>query len=291
MSAPAKAKACVKKVNILSTVLSSSNKKKQKKLSVTIAQEPNLQKNLMMMTKASESIGSGSAATPGSDVANREWRFVMPFLRKIYKSFKFRGNSRSTSLIYDFAKPFASHVNQKGASHILAAARQMPQWKLWDKATISRLHPEGTLSLYKYYSDNVRHNRRTQKLLRRQRAYDVILASASADEPLADEATKYNVVLTREFTSSDEEIDEDANNSDNEGGADGLCRQQCPWLRVRSLTWESAEVGSIKQHLDDIFQGQLATSRQRLQFMRYKRDGVVASQRTKPCCVPEWAVM
>uniref|UniRef100_A0A1I8FLV8 G_PROTEIN_RECEP_F1_2 domain-containing protein n=1 Tax=Macrostomum lignano TaxID=282301 RepID=A0A1I8FLV8_9PLAT len=77
---------------------------------------------------------------------------------------------------------------------------------------------------------------------------------------------QFRAVLSRDFTSSDEE-DETASGS-------GEAEDEQANLRVRSLVWESAAVADIKRRLDDTFYARFATVKQRAQLARCQRfDG------------------
>ena len=89
-----------------------------------------------------------------------------------------------------------------------------------------------------------------QKLNRRQRAFEVLIQSADINAEVMD---RYRLVLSREFTSSDEEVDEEKVSEGSEGGAGAAGDEDSQLLRVRKLTWESDEVVQMKQHLDSVY--------------------------------------
>jgi len=109
-----------------------------------------------------------------------------------------------------------------------------------------------------------------QKLSRRQRSFESIFPSI---EP--DMADRFRVVLSRDFTSSDEEVDE----TDAEGA-----------LRVRTLPWESEHVRQIKARLDEVYVKQFASEKQRALIGRTVRDPQVLSSRLCPEGSPAWTV-
>ncbi|PAA93606.1 hypothetical protein BOX15_Mlig020631g1 [Macrostomum lignano] len=117
------------------------------------------------------------------------------------------------------------------------------------------------------------------KLSRRQKAFERLLPELSSDE-----MSKYQTVLTREFTSSDEETTDAADCT--EAGSGGGSA-----LRIRSLVWESETVCRMKQHLDETYQRRVATQKLRASSLqRCVRVPGHYSNRTVPADAPSWAI-
>ena len=129
-----------------------------------------------------------------------------------------------------------------------------------------------------------------QKLGRRQRAFEVLIQST--ENGASDRLDKYRTILSREFTSSDEEVDveERTGGSALGNGATADEDEQHPLLRVRNLKWQSEEVRVFKERLDAIYQERFATEKQRLHLLRLRRDGAAVSRRLRPRFAPDWAV-
>uniref|UniRef100_A0A1I8JQB0 Protein kinase domain-containing protein n=1 Tax=Macrostomum lignano TaxID=282301 RepID=A0A1I8JQB0_9PLAT len=101
-----------------------------------------------------------------------------------------------------------------------------------------------------------------RKLSRRQKSFEALLSELAPDE-----LEQYRLVLTRDFTTSDEE-------SEDERGRERL--------RVRELPWESDRVRELKRRLDELYLRRFATHKQRDQLARCRRDGSARSSRPPP---------
>ena len=112
----------------------------------------------------------------------------------------------------------------------------------------------------------------------------------SADVSAPDTLDKYRTILSREFTSSDEEVscEEYVAGSGNNsvGDEDG----PYPFLRIRNLRWQSVEVCQFKDRLDTVYLERFATEKQRVQLSRVMRDAISFSRRSRPRNAPDWAL-
>lgn len=93
---------------------------------------------------------------------------------------------------------------------------------------------------------------------------------------------RYRTILSREFTSSDEEVDDET-----AGAAAG--DEEVQQLRVRHLIWESSAVHGLKGQLDQVYLTRFATPKQQASLSRCLRDGIRSSKRVKPVNCPAWA--
>ncbi|PAA93853.1 hypothetical protein BOX15_Mlig034464g4, partial [Macrostomum lignano] len=209
-----------------------------------------------------------------SSSANNCWSGnVRNILQEAYK--KLRGSGPH---LFDFSKSWEHSVNQDAARSVLDLVR--------DESGIEA-DEDTWKKLYQYYlreSKRVQCNRRTaarcnrmKALGRRQKAFESLLPHLSPDE-----LNQFRAVLSRDFTSSDEE-DETASGS-------GEAEDEQANLRVRSLVWESAAVADIKRRLDDTFYARFATVKQRAQLARCQRFDGAESNRGPPPGAPDWAV-
>lgn len=105
-------------------------------------------------------------------------------------------------------------------------------------------------------------------MARRQKSFELLATSLSTDQ-----FDKYRILLSRDYTSSDEETEEDGN-----------------ILRVRALSWESSEMKEMKRQLDEAFAEHCATPKQAQQLRRTVRDAGCVSTRTPPADCPNWAL-
>uniref|UniRef100_A0A1I8FEN7 PPPDE domain-containing protein n=1 Tax=Macrostomum lignano TaxID=282301 RepID=A0A1I8FEN7_9PLAT len=144
--------------------------------------------------------------------------------------------------------------------------------------------------LYQYYlresSKRVQCNRRTAaRCCNRMKgearpAPEGIRVSAAA--PVPDELNQFRAVLSRDFTSSDEE-DETASGS---GEAEDEQGEICG---CASLVWESAAVADIKRRLDDTFYARFATVKAaRPSSRRCQRFDGAESNRGAAPGAPDW---
>ncbi len=125
-----------------------------------------------------------------------------------------------------------------------------------------------------------------QKLSRRQRAFESIVQSSEMNSELMD---RYRTILSREFTSSDEEIEDNAADAD-ERSSGGAVADESQLIRVHTLTWQSEQVSELKSHLDDIYYKRFASDKQRASLSRTLRDGLTMSKRAKPAAAPSWTI-
>uniref|UniRef100_A0A1I8J016 Uncharacterized protein n=1 Tax=Macrostomum lignano TaxID=282301 RepID=A0A1I8J016_9PLAT len=174
---------------------------------------------------------------------------------------------------------------------VMAKAKEMAEGKGWPDDVWQRLRSEFRIStafskmrfesrhalklndsrinyLHSNFGTKIRAKYRISKLNRRQKSFELVATSLSSDE-----LEKFRVILTRDYTSSDEEC--------GSGGSDQL--------RVRELAWESDEVKRLKRQLDQVYMDNCATTKQKQQLGRCIRDPLRSrSQRPPPDGAPNW---
>ncbi|PAA65011.1 hypothetical protein BOX15_Mlig018137g1, partial [Macrostomum lignano] len=227
---------------------------------------PQQQQPVPKIARYDFSLGASSSASSlaaiGGDVP-AECKTVM---RRAYKALKGAGPH-----LFDFSQPFGADVNQRVAAQVMTKAKELAIGKGWPDDIWQRI-------AYKYRIDGIFSHFRTKakskyreiKLSRRQRSFELVATSLSTDE-----LEKFRVILTRDYTSSDEEC--------GSGGSDQL--------RVRELPWESDEVKRLKRQLDQVYADNCATTKQRQQLAKSIRDPMRArSQRPPPEGAPDWAL-
>ncbi|PAA91937.1 hypothetical protein BOX15_Mlig012439g1 [Macrostomum lignano] len=217
------------------------------------------------------------ARTSGGDLSDTgelsaEWKGI---LRKAYRQLK----DETGSNVFDFSLPYSAPVNMEAAKKVIDKALQITSYKPTNIAawTIAIQKYTGT-----YYRDTLRKSYSLEanrlksnklintysKLNRRQKAYDSL-------KPTLDSAARerYESVLNRDFTSSDEECGADLDSE----------------MRVKQLPWESDELRDMKHRLDQLFHDNLADEKQRGEMTRLRRDPACRSSRPPPSECPGWA--
>ncbi|PAA81624.1 hypothetical protein BOX15_Mlig022797g1 [Macrostomum lignano] len=118
----------------------------------------------------------------------------------------------------------------------------------------------------------------SQKLTRRQKSFELIAGRLSTED-----FDKFRVILSRDYTSSDEEFE------DCSASAAATASAGAP-LRVRELPWESAEMAEMKRQLDTAYLDSCATAKQSEQLRRVARGTGCLSVRPPPADCPDWAI-
>uniref|UniRef100_A0A1I8JLH0 TPR_REGION domain-containing protein n=1 Tax=Macrostomum lignano TaxID=282301 RepID=A0A1I8JLH0_9PLAT len=199
------------------------------------------------------SVSSGAAGAARERQDDPAWGI----LRRAYRLLK----EETGSNLFDFALPYSARVNLEAANRVIEKARSMAP----DSVSPSHLTAWTKFAnnyLSNYYNKTLKANfwRRRKsssvgvlfKLNRRQKAYESIRDSLDSSE-----RERHERVLTRDYTSSDEE--------DSTGPSGSL--------RVRQLAWESEELRRMKRSLDEVYRTRLADDRQRAEMDRLRRDG------------------
>ncbi|PAA67809.1 hypothetical protein BOX15_Mlig022551g2, partial [Macrostomum lignano] len=193
-------------------------------------------------------------------------------LKDGYKELKSAGAE-----LFDFSRPFEDPYNVQVTQRIIACAQarvgnQGLPMDVWRGAMASLMsHFRVAEDRHAKQKANTRkHNRKYAKLSRRQKSFEALLSELAPDE-----LEQYRLVLTRDFTTSDEE-------SEDERGRERL--------RVRELPWESDRVRELKRRLDELYLRRFATHKQRDQLARCRRDGSARSSRPPPESAPDWAL-
>uniref|UniRef100_A0A1I8JJF2 Uncharacterized protein n=1 Tax=Macrostomum lignano TaxID=282301 RepID=A0A1I8JJF2_9PLAT len=204
----------------------------------------------------------GGGGGSGGDVPP-ECKTIM---RRAYKMLKGNGPH-----LFDFSMPFSAEPNQQVAAMVMAKAKEMAEGKGWPDDVWQNLPKDSRINyLHSNFGTKIRAKYRISKLNRRQKSFELVATSLSSDE-----LEKFRVILTRDYTSSDEEC--------GSGGSDQL--------RVRELAWESDEVKRLKRQLDQVYMDNCATTKQKQQLGRCIRDPLRSrSQRPPPDGAPNWAL-
>ncbi|PAA93852.1 hypothetical protein BOX15_Mlig034464g3 [Macrostomum lignano] len=215
--------------------------------------------------------GGGSDLSDSGELSN-DWKAT---LRKAYRVLK----DETGTNVFDFSLPYSARVNVLAANRVIDRALSLSQYQ---PANLSAWRKAGFKYLGSWFNKNLKRDFKQQqqqsklnsiflvqtKLNRRQKSYEAL-------KPNLDQTaqTKYESVLNRDYTSSDEE-----------GGAD-LDSE----MKVRSLPWESAELREMKRRLDEVFLERLADDKQRADVLRLQRDPAVLSSRPPPADQLDWA--
>ncbi|PAA83431.1 hypothetical protein BOX15_Mlig033261g1, partial [Macrostomum lignano] len=218
------------------------------------------------------SAASASAAPPyGGPV--QDSAAMKQILRNTYKAMRAGGPH-----LYDFNRPWNDPLNQsvteRIVSQIVATTPDISvspdDWRSGIDEFVRTVLDEEMRNI-KSRGYKRRYSRITAKLSRRQKAFEQVLPSLNPDD-----LDKYRVVLSRDFTSSDEETEDESTGE--------------TALRVRELVWESEEVRQVKQRLDQTFMNRFATQKQRATLQRCIRNAGCTSSRTPPAEAPDWAL-
>ncbi|PAA90079.1 hypothetical protein BOX15_Mlig001175g1 [Macrostomum lignano] len=222
---------------------------------------------------------AGAAALPVTGV-NSECRSA---LRNSYRELKGNGPH-----LFNFSMPFTDSVNQRVAEQVMSHAQRqlplpgIPQDVWWNELYLfaQDLSSSALKMREKFAAEKRRQRNRQRKLARRQKSFELLASSLSTDQ-----FDKYRVLLSRDYTSSDEDATAADLSSDELGGAGGSGA-----LRVRSLAWESAEMAGMKRQLDEAFLETCANQKQSQQLRRTIRDSSSVSGRPPPTDCPDWAL-
>uniref|UniRef100_A0A1I8HC35 Uncharacterized protein n=1 Tax=Macrostomum lignano TaxID=282301 RepID=A0A1I8HC35_9PLAT len=179
-------------------------------------------------------------------------------------------------------------VNQRVAEQVMSHAQRqlplpgIPQDVWWNELYLfaQDLSSSALKMREKFAAEKRRQRNRQRKLARRQKSFELLASSLSTDQ-----FDKYRVLLSRDYTSSDEDATAADLSSDELGGAGGSGA-----LRVRSLAWESAEMAGMKRQLDEAFLETCANQKQSQQLRRTIRDSSSVSGRPPPTDCPDWAL-
>ncbi|PAA94810.1 hypothetical protein BOX15_Mlig012661g1, partial [Macrostomum lignano] len=229
---------------------------------------------------AGASGGAASSATGGGGALSDRWKQL---LRRSYRSIK-----EQCGELFDFTKSYSAPVNLKAAQAIINRAVSMtsqppPDVESWKNSILVE-----TFMRY-WFKDILRRNYRRQhqprhgwasraakKLSQRQRSYDNLQAHGALS-PV--DTARLRALLDLQYTSSDDEVPAD------EGDSSSTV------LRVKRLSWESAEAARLKAMLDRHFAEVIANPRERRELERVRRHPAWISQRPTPDSPQAWAVV
>uniref|UniRef100_A0A1I8I2Z3 Rab-GAP TBC domain-containing protein n=1 Tax=Macrostomum lignano TaxID=282301 RepID=A0A1I8I2Z3_9PLAT len=187
--------------------------------------------------------------------------------------------------LFDFSMPFSDPVNFATAEQVIARAMQLQPglevstdfwWSQLCPVELNRLARSEKLWRQRLLMRRLRS--KDSKLTRRQKSFELIAGRLSTED-----FDKFRVILSRDYTSSDEEFE------DCSASAAATASAGAP-LRVRELPWESAEMAEMKRQLDTAYLDSCATAKQSEQLRRVARGTGCLSVRPPPADCPDWAI-